>query len=98
MVKHKISWRNAGEIPPGFLQEILKLIMEKNEVCFYLNKHCTCITQKLSAKKVPDYTYLNYKSYFKPHNQWSCKCSPDKYSAQKANFATTSLKHYCWVQ
>ena len=64
MVKHKISWRNAGEIPPGFLQEILQLIMEKNEVCFYLNKHCTCITQKLSAKKVPDYTYLNYKSYF----------------------------------
>ena len=62
MVKHKISWRNAGEIPPGFLQEVLQLIMEKNEVCFYLYKHCTCITQKLSAKKVPDYTYLNYKS------------------------------------
>ena len=51
MVKNKISWRNAGEIPPGFLQEILKLIMEENEVCFYLYKHCTCITQKLSAKK-----------------------------------------------
>ena len=33
MVKHKISWRNAGEIPPGFLQEILQLIMEKNEKC-----------------------------------------------------------------
>ena len=30
MVKHKISWRNAGEIPPGFLHEILQLIMEKN--------------------------------------------------------------------
>ena len=28
IVKDKISWRNAGEIPPGFLQEILQLIME----------------------------------------------------------------------
>ena len=34
MVKYKISWSNAGEIPQGFLQEILQLIMEKNEkVC-----------------------------------------------------------------
>ena len=33
MVKHKISWRNAGEIPPGFLQEILQHIIEKNEKC-----------------------------------------------------------------
>ena len=40
MVKHKIIWRNAGEIPPGFLQEVLQLIMEKNEKCFfYLYKH-----------------------------------------------------------
>ena len=31
MVKHKISWRNAGEMPLGFLQDILQLIMEKNE-------------------------------------------------------------------
>ena len=31
MEHHKISWRNAGEIPPAFLQEILQLIMEKNE-------------------------------------------------------------------
>ena len=37
MVKHKISWRNAGEIPAGFLQEILQLIMEKS---FYLYRHC----------------------------------------------------------
>ena len=36
MVKHKISWRNAGEIPPGFLQEILQLIMEKNEKCVFI--------------------------------------------------------------
>ena len=35
MVKHKISWRNAGEIPLGFLQEILQLIMEKNEKCVF---------------------------------------------------------------
>ena len=35
-MKHKISWRNAGEIPPGFLQEILQLIMEKNEECTVL--------------------------------------------------------------
>ena len=31
MVKHKISWKNAGEILPGFLQDILQLIMGKNE-------------------------------------------------------------------
>ena len=34
MVKHKISWRNAGEIPPGFLQEILQLCMEKMKSVF----------------------------------------------------------------
>ena len=37
MVKHKISWRNAGEIPLGFLHEILQVIMEKNEKCFFLS-------------------------------------------------------------
>ena len=31
MENHKISLRNAGEIPPAILQEILQLIMEKNE-------------------------------------------------------------------
>ena len=31
MENHKISWRNAGEISPAFLQKILQLIMEKNE-------------------------------------------------------------------
>ena len=36
MVKHKISWRNAGEIPSGFFQEILQLIMEKNEKCGFI--------------------------------------------------------------
>ena len=35
MEKKKISWRNAGEIPPGFLQEILQIIMEKNEKCVF---------------------------------------------------------------
>ena len=37
MMMHKISWRNAGEISPGFLKEILQLIMEKNEKCFFLS-------------------------------------------------------------
>ena len=37
MVKHNISWRNVGEIPQGFLQEILQLIMEKkNEKCVFI--------------------------------------------------------------
>ena len=31
MENHKISWRNAGDIFPAFLQESLQLIMEKNE-------------------------------------------------------------------
>ena len=31
MKNHKISWSNAGEIPPAFLQKILHLIMEKND-------------------------------------------------------------------
>ena len=31
MENHKISWRNAGEIPRAFLQKILQLILEKNE-------------------------------------------------------------------
>ena len=35
MEKKKISWRNAGEIPPGFLQEILQIIIEKNEKCVF---------------------------------------------------------------
>ena len=34
MVKHIISWSNAGEIPPGFLHEMLKLIMEKMKSVF----------------------------------------------------------------
>ena len=33
MMNPEISWRNAGEIPLGFLHEILQLIMEKNEKC-----------------------------------------------------------------
>ena len=38
MVKHKISWRNAGEIPPGFLHEIFQPIMVKNEKCASIPK------------------------------------------------------------
>ena len=51
MVKHKISWRNASEIPPGFLQEILQLIMEKNKVCFILISTVHVLHRNFPPKK-----------------------------------------------
>ena len=50
MVIIKISLRNAGEIPPGVLLEILQLIIKKNEKCvFLLYKHCMSERDKLQV-------------------------------------------------
>ena len=41
--KENFALEKNEKSSPGFLQEILQLIMEKNEVCFLLYKHFKCV-------------------------------------------------------
>ena len=62
MVKHKISWRNAGEIPLGFRHEILQVIMEKNEKCVFFYLYSTVSVRKniQSSRPIQEFLLRNY--------------------------------------